>query len=77
LHDRRADRPSDADLVALRLTTAARSVVGCHAIRFGAGRVSAPRMIRMNSMVWLRIVVVQPCASWPTRQQSSNTPVLV
>jgi len=30
LHDRRADRPSDADLVAPRLTTAACCVVGWH-----------------------------------------------
>ena len=77
LHGHRADRPSDADLVALRLTAAAGCVDGWHAIRFGAGRVSAPRMVQMNMMVWLRIVVVQPCASWLSRQLSSNTPVLV
>src|SRR5262249_18995188 len=49
LHNRRADRPSDADLVARRLTTTGRSVFGWHAISVGVARVSAHRMVRTNA----------------------------
>jgi hypothetical protein len=61
LHDRLADRPADADLVALRAT--GRSVLVGHAVRVGVQWASPHRIIRMNPLVWLSTHRVQPCPS--------------
>ena len=51
LHHRRADRPTDADLVAPRLASPGRAVLGCHAISVGVRVVSAHRIVRTKSAV--------------------------
>jgi hypothetical protein len=54
LHDRRADRPADAYLVAPRLAGPGRSVRGWHAIMVGVRGMSAHRIVRVNRTVWLK-----------------------
>jgi hypothetical protein len=45
LHDRRAERPADADLVMRRFSRRGGSLVGRHAIRVGVRGMSAHRTV--------------------------------
>ena len=55
LHDRRAERAADADLIASRTTAAGRGFLGWHALRVGVRRMSAHRTVWINATVRLSI----------------------